>query len=230
MSAITTTIGGTFMALTLDQRHSRLRYDWTIAQRMFGSVFSGEAYTSTEELEQRTSPITMIGEAHRALAYRVDFFVPTLIGPGEFAPVTTIGFGLETGDYPYSEPLTWIISDHVPYSPHFTRAKPACLGELWPRAHGKMLLGQLFVHVAKLLNWDEIGRDSGYVGYNPAAIAYHRAHYGDRPLDPHLQYPTLPTDLTHGTRFAALPPSVRRFAALSPAPSAPNRFTRGASS
>jgi len=69
---------------------------------------------------------------------------------------------------------------------------PVCLGETWLNAEGAMLLGQLFVHIAKLLNWDEVGRGSGYSGWNGEAIAYHKRVYGDKPLNPDLRYPSVP--------------------------------------
>jgi hypothetical protein len=190
------------MALTAAQRRSRLAFDWEVSQAMNGEVIHAVAYRTTADLEAQRNPITSLADAGDATKYRVDFHVPTLVAAGRFVPVTTIGFDLDTGDYPISEPATWIVSDHTPWSPHFRRGSPVCLGELWTEAKGNMLLGQLFVHIAKLLNFDE-RRRPGYAGWNGEAIAWHKQHYGDSPLTPHLRYPALPVHLTHGVAPSA---------------------------
>jgi hypothetical protein len=163
---------------------------------MFGAgrIFQGEAYQDTQDMEQHRNQITSLYEGYRAKKYSIDFRVRTLIGPGPFAESTTIGFDLDVRNYPYEEPATWIISSHVPYSPHFKPGSPVCIGEVWQRARGRMLLGHLLVHIAKLLNWDENAR-SGYVGWNPEAIAYHQQIYGGKPLTEGLQYPILPPEV-----------------------------------
>jgi len=182
--------------LSPDQLKRRLAFDFKVCQRMFGVVFSGEAYRNSTDLQKRRNLITLPGDGYLARKYRVDFHVRTLIGPGSFADTTTIGFNLEAENYPYEEPHTWLISPHVPYSPHFRRKTPSvCIGPIWEDADGDMLLGELFVHIARLLNWDG---DKGYRGWNPEAVAFYLNTYGERPLTPGLRYPLLPTDLVHG--------------------------------
>jgi hypothetical protein len=165
---------------------------------MRGTLIDAQAYRSSEDLERARNPIAAVGDAHLAIKYKVTFRVPTLIGPGPMADATTIGFDLSTGNYPFSEPATWIISPHVPYSPHFKKGAPVCIGEIWKAGKGRMLLGQLFVHIAKLLNWEEVSRGGGYVGWNGAAIDYHARVFGGKPITPGLVYPALPIDITHG--------------------------------
>jgi hypothetical protein len=182
--------------LSPDQLKRRLTFDFKVCQRMFGEIFSGEAYRNSTDLQKRRNPIMVPEDGHLARKYRVDFHVRTLIRPGTFADITTIGFDLEAGNYPYEEPHTWLISPHVPYSPHFRRkTPPVCIGPIWEDADGDMLLGELFVHIARLLNWDG---GKGYPGWNPEAVAFYRSTYGERPLTPGLRYPLLPTDLVHG--------------------------------
>jgi hypothetical protein len=185
------------MSLTPAQLQSRRRLDYRIVRVMAGEVLRPEAYRTAEDLEHRTNPITSERDGHLATKYLVTFRVPTLIGPGRFAEETAIGFDLAVRDYPYAEPHTWIVSKHVPYSPHFRAGYPVCIGEVWCEEEGRWLLGHLLRHIARLLNWDEVARGGGYVGWNRDAVAYHRRVYNDRPLDPGLRYPVLPLAVTH---------------------------------
>lgn len=208
--------------LSPEELRARLKLDFQVCQYMFGAVFSGEAYRTSSDMEKRVNQITAAGEGHLARKYRVDIHVKTLIAKGKFADVTTISFDLDVAGYPFEKPATQILSSHTPYSPHFKRGAPVCIGEIWGRAQGHMLLGQLLVHIARLLNWDETARGGGYVGWNADAIAYHKQVYGDRPLDENLQYPTLPPDLydIDPDKPEALPPSLFKPISRRPPPAA----------
>ena len=184
--------------LTPDQLRSRLDLDFRVLHDMSSPLFTATAFRSAADLRQRRTPVLHATDGRDATHYLVTFHVPTLIGPGRFSATTTIGLDLTVRGYPFVEPLTWLESDPVPFSPHFKRGAPVCIGEAWQQAGGRMLLGQLVIHVCRMLNWDEIARGGGYVGWNPDAIAYHHEHYGDRPLTEGLAYPTLPAHLTHG--------------------------------
>ena len=59
-----------------------------------------------------------------------------------------------------------------------------------------MLLGQLMVHVAKLLNFDEIPRTDNYGGYNREAAEYWRSELHRQPINPQLVYPPLPAEIS----------------------------------
>lgn len=186
------------MRLTPAQQGSRRALDYEVIERMTGGIWTATAFESADDLAGRRRPITSAAGGSQAKWYQVRFDVPTLVGRGKLEPATEIGFGLTSGNYPYSEPITWIISKNVPYSPHFKAGSPVCLGEIWSEARGRMLLGQLFNHVARMLNWDERMRGGGYRGWNGAAIDHHQQAYHGRPITPNLRYPVLPVDITHG--------------------------------
>lgn len=190
--------------LSPDELKSRLMLDYRVCQRMFGGVFTGEAYRTTSDLEQRRNPITSVQDAGLAVKYRIDFQVKTLIGRGPTADHTIFGFDLEVGNYPYNEPYAWLISSHVPYSPHFKASWPICTGNGWEQANGHMLLGELLVHIAKLLNWDE--KNIVNEEWQRDAIKYHRKVYKGRPITPGLRYPVVPVDLLYGSNAAPPPP------------------------
>jgi hypothetical protein len=191
------------MRLTPAQQASRRALDFEVIERMNGRIWSATAFSSSDDLAAARREIQSATDGSSAEWYRVRFDVPTLVGPGELEASTEIGFGLTSGNYPYSEPITWIVSSHVPYSPHFKEGSPVCIGEIWTEARGRMLLGQLFNRIARMLNWDEQMRGRGYRGWNGAAIDYHKRVYGGQPLDPKLMYPLVPLDITHGLGIVA---------------------------
>jgi hypothetical protein len=172
-------------------------FDYRVLRDMQCAALHTEAYATTTDLARRQNPIVSEDAASRATKYRFLFRVPTLIGPGQFSSETEIGVDTEVVDYPLKPPNTWIISNHVPWSPHFKKGAPVCLGEeLWEARQGHITLGHLAIHIARLLNWDEKGRGPGYVGWNGEAIAYHKQYYQGRPLNPNFVYPALPGWLT----------------------------------
>lgn len=181
------------------QLRQRLEFDFAVVQRMSGSTWEAEGYRSAEDLKRRVHPNTDPAAAGDVTKYRVTFHVPTLVNPGEFADTTVVALDLAVDNYPYEPPTTRVLT-RIPYSPHFHPGRGVCLetGGWWQQQRGRILLGGLLNHIARLLNWDEVARGGNYGGWNPAAIAYHRSHYGDRPLNPELTYPVLPVDLTHG--------------------------------
>lgn len=178
------------------QIKERLRLDYLICQKMFGSLFSGKAYRTTQDLELQRNPILSAEEGHLAKKYRIDFHVRTLIGPGEFTDLITIGIDLDVQNYPFEEPISWLISKPIPFSPHFRKGAPICIGEIWQFSEGEMLLGQLLVYIAKLLNWEPETRQEGYIGWNEEAAAYHQKIYKGSPLTKGLVYPLLPSKIS----------------------------------
>mgnify|MGYP006976772897 CR=1 FL=1 len=171
----------------------RRRFDFRVVSDMRGPVFDFEAYRSRADLERRRNPITRPEDGGQASKYRMTLRVPTLVGPGEFAPETVFGVDLDVYNYPLAEPLTWVISRPIPWSPHFKEGAPICIGtEFWVARKGHVTLGDLVIHIAMMLNWDEKGRGPGYVGWNKEALEYHAEHYQGRSLDPDFRYPTLP--------------------------------------
>lgn len=177
----------------------RRRFDYSVLMEMVCPAFGCEAYRDGDHLDRRAHQITDGVDAAEASTFRFTFNIPTLIGPGRFTPRTEIGVSTAVTDYPRHEPRTWVISKDVPWSPHFKSGAPVCIGpEFWRPRGGHVTLGELAIHLARLLNWDEKGRGSGYVGWNPAAISYHQQQYGGVALNPRIVYPRLPGWI-HGT-------------------------------
>jgi ubiquitin-protein ligase len=190
-----------------DELHSRLRFDWAIAQKMNGPLVCVQAFKSLADLSRRKNPVITQQECHRASAYLAEFHVRSLVGGGEFHDNFQVSIDLLAGgDYPFSEPACFVTSRPIPWSPHFLPSKGAiCLGELWGQAGGAMTLGHLLVHVAKLLNFDEPDREPSYGGWNAAAVNYWRRVLHRRPITEGLAYPSLPAEITHAIEIPQKP-------------------------
>jgi hypothetical protein len=157
------------------------------------------AHRSLDDAKSQRLPIVKAVDGHLGRFYRVHYRIPTLGGAGKYSNSTTIVIDLAAnGGYPLSEPACWVISQPMPWSPHFREGSVICLGELWTERKGQILLGHLLGHIARLLNWDEIARDGGYVGWNGAAIRYWEKELGRQPITPGLVYPIPDARLTHG--------------------------------
>ena len=168
-------------------------FDFRVLNDMRCETFDFEAYRTMSDLEQRKRIVTDPADSAAVSKYRWNFQVPTHISRTQLAPQTEIGINTDVTDYPRQPPSTWILSPHVPWSPHFLRGAPVCIGdELWGPTGGHITLGDLAIHIAHLLNWDEKGRGRGYVGWNGEAITHHQTAYRGRPINPGLIYPMLP--------------------------------------
>lgn len=175
----------------------RRAFDLRVLSDMRCPTFDFEAYRTLRDLESRRSVVTDPEAGSDVTKYRWIFRVRTHVSRTRFAPVTEIGVNTDVQDYPRKPPGTWILSSHVPWSPHFMQNAPVCIGpELWAQSGGHIVLGELAINIAHLLNWDEAGRGPGYVGYNGEAIQYHQRHYRGQPIDPGLHYPVLPAWLS----------------------------------
>jgi len=172
----------------------RRRFDFRVVNDMRSRIFEFQAYRSTADLRDDHNQITRVEDADGASKYKMTLRVPTLVGPGQFSQETVFGVDLDVADYPMTEPATWLISERIPWSPHFAEGRPICIGsEFWVARRGHVTLGDLVEHVARMLNWDEKGRGPGYRGWNGDAIDYHRKHYGGKALNPSFVYPALPS-------------------------------------
>jgi hypothetical protein len=176
---------------------NRRAFDLRVLSDMRCATFDFEAYRTQADLNSRRSQVTDPAAGANATKYRWIFRVRTHISRTKFAPETEIGVNTDVSDYPRKPPGTWIISSHVPWSPHFMKNAPVCIGpELWGPRDGYITLGELAINIAHLLNWDEAGRGPGYSGYNREAIEHHKKAYRGQPLDPGLRYPVLPSWLS----------------------------------
>ena len=188
--------------LSLEQLESRLKFDYLVAMKMRSPVMNVTAYRNVDDLHKRRKPIANEEEGHLAKFYLVDYFIRTLVGRDRYSEKTSVMFDLlADGNYPYSVPGRMVIDSELPWSPHFAKNLPICVDEdMWMESRGTMLLGDLLVHVAKLLNFDEISRGPNYGGYNPEAAEYWRTRMKSKPINPDLNYPVLPEDLVNNVR------------------------------
>jgi hypothetical protein len=171
----------------------RRAFDLRVLSDMRCAPFDFEAYRTMADLERRRSMVTDPAAGAAVTKYRWIFRIRTHISRDRFAPQTEIGVNTDVADYPRNPPGTWILSSHVPWSPHFRQNAPVCIGpELWAPTGGHITLGELAINIAHLLNWDEAGRGSGYAGYNLDAVQHHKKFYRGRPIDPDMSYPVLP--------------------------------------
>jgi hypothetical protein len=182
--------------LTPQQLHERLSLDYRVVMKMRCPIMTVEAYRNADDLAIRSNLILSEDESHLATHYRIDYSIKTLVGPDRFSQRTSVKIDLlGNNNYPYSAPLCWVISSEIPWSPHFRQGFPICIShELWTATPGRLLLGSLLVHIAKLLNFDELPYDGNYEygGYTPEAAAYWRTKLNRQPITPTLMYPVLP--------------------------------------
>jgi len=174
---------------------------------MVNSIMQVLAFKNDGDMSRRQNQVLSEDQGHLATHYLVDYHVRTLIGPGQYSEKTTIKFDLQAnGNYPFTVPGVFVLENEtpIPWTPHFKSRTPICIDhDVWDEGQGTVLLGQLMVHVAKLLNFDEIPRSENYGGYTPAAAAYWRSELGRRPITENLQYPVLPAEIING--IAAIP-------------------------
>jgi hypothetical protein len=179
--------------VTPQELADRRAFDLRVLSDMRCATFDFEAYRTRADLMARRSQVTDKAAGAIVTKYRWIFRIRTHVSADRFADVTEIGVNTDVSDYPRKPPGTEILSSHVPWSPHFMKNAPVCIGpEIWGSRDGYIVLGELAVHLAHLLNWDEVGRGPGYSGWNGAAIAHHKKAYGGRPINPRIAYPTLP--------------------------------------
>lgn len=185
--------------LSARELESRRLFDWEVVRRMNKlGVYMFTAHRTAEDAEKGRNAIEDQQDARFAVHYRAEFNIPTLIGEGQYSQPTLIRVDASRAGYPFQAPTAWVISTQsskVPYSPHFSRSLSICDGTVW-RSDGTVLLAQYLIHLAHLLNWDEV-MDNEAGGHNPAAVRWWRQHV-NRPLNPSLVYPELPVALMYG--------------------------------
>lgn len=196
------------------QLRSRLAADYNIVMGMCASTL-GEvrAYENAEALARKRGVTDTAAKSGKATLYLVDFTFPMLAAEGSRLSKATARFDLlASGNYPYSDPFVRFLPSY-PWCLHVQpRTGTVCLGKGWQESRGRMLLGQLIVHVMRLANFDEPDRGPLHDAYDGRALQYWRETLGTGPLNRDLVYPALPTDITHGS-LTPTDPSVR-FAAV----------------
>lgn len=194
-------------ALSPEELKSRLLLDYRVTARMHSPLMQVAAYRSFDDLRKRRNPISSEAEGHLATHYLVNYSVKTLTGPGVYSDRTNVRVDLlANNNYPYSDPSCWAFESKLPWSPHFRKSDGwICLGEVWEQSEGAMLLGELLVHIAKLLNFDEAPRGNGYKGYSREAIEYWKNVLGYAPITRNFPYPPLPVDLLYTGPFKPEP-------------------------
>ena len=177
----------------LDDLQSRLKLDFQVVSQLYSPLMEVDAYRNVDDLRARRNPVTSIADGNRATHYRVTYHLRTLTGPGAYSPATTVHFDLLANtDYPQREPSCFVIDSAVPWSPHFATNGWICIGKIWENSDGNMLLGDLLIHVAKLLNFDEPDYiDVDYGGFRPEAVRYWTEKLNRQPLTRNLRYPTI---------------------------------------
>lgn len=193
------------MRLCPADRASRREFDWRVVGKMSGGQYRFTAHRTAQDAASGHHPILGAQDARYAVHYRAVYALRTLVGPGQYSPQTIVRVDASDPGYPYAEPTGWVVEDagsRLPYSPHFARGVPICNGTVW-RRDGRVLMGHYLIHIAHLLNWDEI-LPPNYGGYNSAAIRWWRENI-NRPLDPDLIYPALPIEDLYGAVVVSNP-------------------------
>lgn len=185
------------MSLTSAQLRSRRRFEYDVLRAMTGEVVQSTAHADPRAMASGRDPIIDPQHALFATCYVVTLHVPTLVGPTATRRSTTIAINARVPDYPFAPPLVWAVHRPVPWNPHFHPDTGVfCIADAWDRERGTTLLGDVIVHLARLLNWDEQRQDRTYVGWNaPAAQQYWQQRA--QPLNRHQPLPRLPRELLH---------------------------------
>ncbi len=178
--------------LTPAEQIDRQRAD----HRMIGALDASPApifatgHRSAEDVRANRNPVP-VGDRTPPGHYRVVYDFDTLRGPGRRHRPTVVHVApLANGAYPTTPPSAWVISEVVPWTPHFAANVPICHGgHVW--TPNKTQLVDYVVHIGKLLNFDEPPPIPGYHGYNRQAVDYWRDQMQLRPLDPDLRLPTI---------------------------------------
>jgi hypothetical protein len=189
---------------------NRLAFDFRVVMEMArqSQLIDVQAFANRSHLAKRERRIHSISQGKMAGYYLVHYKVRSLVGPDKYHTGFDVVFDLiSEKSYPEERSGSSIsaggivatcVSDPKPWSPHFLGSSgTVCLGSIWQGAE-HTLLAHVIIHVARLLNWDE-PMDHVYGGWNPKAVEWWRKNLNSRPITSGLQYPSLPTELTHGT-------------------------------
>jgi hypothetical protein len=208
-------------ALTQEELVTRLRTDQKMVGALdaSGSPISITGHRSAEDARNGRNPVAF-DDPNPATHYRVTYDFDTLIAAGRRHRPTVVHVApLANGRYPASPPSAWVISKHVPWTPHFAKDVPICHGaHVWIPYRTQLV--DYIIHLGKLLNFDEPPPAPGYHGYNGQAIAHWREAMAFNPLDPGLRFPRIHAeDVVPTGRFkpaTTTPDSSGRFSPAQP--------------
>lgn len=192
---------------------ARLAFDYEVTSALHSPCLDEvRAFSSYEEYRAGRDISAAHGLEGRATFYFVKFNVPTLAPGGRTITGVGICFDLLAGgNYPYTPPAVTVVTRPIPWSPHFGLASGAvCIGNIWALLNGRMLFPQLLGHLARLLNFDEPAGTPELLWQPDAELYWHQV-LKCRPISPDLEYPVLPTELTH---VEAVPSESEQFAAI----------------
>jgi hypothetical protein len=224
--------------LTPDERRERQRTDHRLIDALDADPcpIRVTGHRSAEDVRANRDPV-LVGDQNPPSHYRVVYDFDTLRGPGvRHRPTVVHVAPLANGAYPASSPSAWVISDVMPWTPHFAARVPICHGDHVWMANRTQLVDYI-IHIGKLLNFDEPPPNAGYHGYNREAVDYWATTMRLAPLDPDLRFPTIDLEDVLGGGDGApaatprAPSGARRFGrATSPVASTPTAPTPAAAS
>jgi hypothetical protein len=179
-------------SLTPAERLNRQRSDHLMLAALDASsapIFV-TGHRTPEDVRANSGPVP-VGDRTPPAHYRVVYDYDTLRAPGARHRPTVVHVApLASGGYPTTQPSAWVISEVVPWTPHFAANVPICHGtHAW--APNRTQLVDYVVHIGKLLNFDEPPPVEGYHGYNPHAVEYWRTAMRLQPLNPGLRLPAI---------------------------------------
>lgn len=218
-------------SLTPAERLNRQRSDHLMLAALDASAapILVTGHRTAEDVRANRNPVP-VGDRTPPAHYRVVYDFDTLRGPGTRHRPTIVHVApLASGGYPITQPSAWVISEVVPWTPHFAANVPICHGDhAW--APNRTQLVDYVVHIGKLLNFDEPPPVPGYHGYNAQAVEHWRTKMHLQPLNPGLHLPTIRAeDVIRAPnrirRVQAERPAASRFKPTAPAGSATQRST-----
>lgn len=193
-------------SLTPAERLGRQRADHLLVEALnaAGCRLRVSGHRTAADARAGRSPVTT-GDQMPPSHYRAVYDFDTLRGPGRRHRPTVVHVApLANGEYPATPPTAWVISDVIPWTPHFAANVPICHGshEWIPN---RTQLVDYIIHIGRLLNFDEPPPTPGYHGYNAQAVAYWRDTMRLRPLDPNVRFPVInPEDVIRASTFAGV--------------------------
>lgn len=185
--------------LTGLELRSRLAFDARVIRALHAPTLGGvRGFTSGHAAVSGRVATGTDEEAGMVVIYDVDFNFPMLKEPRTtFTGATARFYLLAGGNYPFTEPQVQFTTRPVPFCTHVQQSTgTVCLGGGWGRSGGSVLLAQLVIHVMRLANLDE--PIPNHDTFSTEALAYWRDVLRWRPLNPDLEYPALPSEVTHG--------------------------------